>query len=110
MLSFLQDLRNIYRPEDFPLKDETPIIAPYWADVDVSVGGTVWYRQTVDPEILSRATQDVHTYSSAYKRFRASWAFIATWDQVGFYGAIKNGTNKVSLGENKICDKTDEQC
>ncbi|XP_070175802.1 sushi domain-containing protein 2-like [Littorina saxatilis] len=94
VISFLQNLR-IYRPEDFPLTDNTPLIAPYWADVDVQkVGGTVWYRQTLAKAILERADQDVHAYSSAYKRFRSSWAFVATWEEVGYYGAVESGKNK----------------
>ncbi|XP_025111782.1 sushi domain-containing protein 2-like isoform X2 [Pomacea canaliculata] len=91
-ITFFNDLRT-YRPENFPLNN-TPIIAPYWADVDVLVGGTVWYRQTVDAAILRLAENEVRNYSSAFRKFRANWAFIATWDRVGFYGAINEGRER----------------
>ncbi|XP_005107855.2 protein mesh [Aplysia californica] len=94
VISFLQELRT-YRPENFPLSDATPIIAPYWADVDISKSnGTVWYRETRDPNILSQATREIRGYHSAYKNFRAYWVFVATWEDVGFYGAHKEGLKK----------------
>ncbi|KAK7474057.1 hypothetical protein BaRGS_00034663 [Batillaria attramentaria] len=97
VISFVQELRT-YRPSDFPLKDPTPIVAPYWADVDVDkVGGVVWYRETNDSDILAQANQDVHSYSTAYRKFRARWAFVATWDNVGFYGATNEGKNRCVL-------------
>jgi hypothetical protein len=48
-------------------------------------------------EVLRRADADVHTYSSHYRRFHSNWAFIITWDDVGYYGAIKEGKQKVSV-------------
>ncbi|XP_076436246.1 sushi domain-containing protein 2-like [Babylonia areolata] len=97
VITFLKELKT-YRPADFPLDEaplnETPLIAPYWADVDVNVGGQVYYRQTQDPAILERASKDVHMYSPAYHKFRATWVFIATWDRVGYYGATNDGVNK----------------
>ncbi|XP_076455436.1 protein mesh-like [Babylonia areolata] len=94
VISFLQELRG-YRPKTFPLEEDTPIIAPFWADVDVDkVGGTVWYRESRAPDVLARASEDVHAYSSQFKRFRARWAFVATWDNVGFYGASELGKRK----------------
>lgn len=94
VISFFQELRT-YRPSDFPLKDPTPIVAPYWADVDVDkVGGVVYYRETTNADILSLAEEDVRTYSSSYRKFIANWAFIATWYDVGYYGATGSGKDK----------------
>ncbi|CAL1537147.1 unnamed protein product [Lymnaea stagnalis] len=94
VISFFKELKT-YRPEEFPLVDETPIIAPYWADVDISKSnGTVWYRETRDPSVLSEATVQIKDYHSAYKNFRAFWVFIATWEDVGFYGAIGEGLDR----------------
>ena len=60
VISFLKELRT-YRPENFPLDDDTPLIAPYWADVDISKCdrnsthcGTVWYREDRRPSILNK--------------------------------------------------------
>ncbi|KAI8771167.1 sushi, nidogen and EGF domain-containing protein 1, partial [Biomphalaria glabrata] len=53
VISFFQEL-SIYKPAKFPLSDETPIIAAYWADVDISKSnGTVYYRETKDPVALT---------------------------------------------------------
>lgn len=94
VISFLQELRG-YRPKSFPLEERTPIIAPFWADVDVSkAGGTVWYRETQNREVLDRCSQDVRGYASDFKRFQARWAFVVTWDNVSFYGASDVGETK----------------
>lgn len=95
VITFLKELTG-YRPVNFPLQ-ETPLIAPYWADVDVAgVGGTVWFRETVDTSVLRVAEKEIRKYSNAYRTFRANWTFIATWDNVGFYGAQQEGKNRVS--------------
>ncbi|XP_046338970.2 sushi domain-containing protein 2-like isoform X2 [Haliotis rufescens] len=93
IISFLDQLKT-YRPENFPLDSETPIIAPFWADVDVQVGGKVWYRESSDFQLLEKATVEIKTYFPALRRFRANWMFIATWDNVGFYGASQEGKQK----------------
>ncbi|KAH9505371.1 hypothetical protein Btru_058534 [Bulinus truncatus] len=96
VISFFKELSD-YRPENFPLQENTPIIAAYWADVDISKPndtGNVWYRETRDPAALANATNEIRAYHSAYKNFRAYWVFVATWDEVGFYGALTTGLNK----------------
>lgn len=98
IITFLQELKT-YRPESFPLKDDTPIIAPYWADVNVEVGGIVWYREILNTpgpnsDILRLVEEDVRGYSSSYSKFKPNWTFISTWDNVGYYGAIQEGKNK----------------
>ncbi|XP_041370957.1 sushi domain-containing protein 2-like [Gigantopelta aegis] len=94
VISFLKELKT-YKPEDFPLQNETPIVAPFWADVDVTIGGTVYYRESEDPVILAKATNEITQYFHSLRRFKAAWVFIATWDNVGFYGATdKTGKSK----------------
>ncbi|CAG5119632.1 unnamed protein product, partial [Candidula unifasciata] len=93
VISFFDELRT-YRPEDFPLTEKIPIIAPYWADVDISISnGTVWYRESRDPQLLAKATNEIRAFS-AYRNFQAYWVFVATWDEVGFFGASEDGLNK----------------
>ncbi|BFZ05895.1 hypothetical protein BsWGS_08934 [Bradybaena similaris] len=93
VISFVAELTT-YRPSKFPLTQETPIIAPYWADVNiVNSSGTVWFRETRDPAMLNKATQEIGPLF-AYKNFRAKWVFVATWEEVGFYGANEEGKNK----------------
>ena len=71
-----------YTPEPFPL-ESTPLIAPYWADVDTRGTGIVRYRQTSDPALLARARDDVSCVSQ--KIFIPTFLVIATWDHVGYF-------------------------
>ncbi|XP_071058660.1 alpha-tectorin [Pseudochaenichthys georgianus] len=75
-----------FTPEAFPLSDSRSFIAPLWADVHNGIRGDVYYRETTEPEILERATQDIRRYFKNMPAFTATWAFITTWHQVTFYG------------------------
>ncbi|XP_034539787.1 alpha-tectorin [Notolabrus celidotus] len=75
-----------FTPEAFPLSDSRSFIAPLWADVHNGIRGDVYYRESIDPEMLERATQDVRKYFKNIPSFTATWLFIATWHQVTFYG------------------------
>ena len=75
-----------FTPEAFPLSDSRSFIAPLWADVHNGIRGDVYYRETTEPEILERATRDVRKHFKNIPTFTATWAFIATWHQVTFYG------------------------
>ena len=88
ILSFsFADTRSV--PQAFPL-DETAIIAPLWSNVDIrglledekanKITWRVEYNQTNLDHVdsLLREHTDV-------KRFGATWAFVATWNKVGYY-------------------------
>ncbi|KAM3868709.1 alpha-tectorin [Diretmus argenteus] len=75
-----------FTPEAFPLSDSRSFIAPLWADVHNGIRGDVYYRESTEPEILERATQDIRKYFKNRPTFTATWTFIATWHQVTFYG------------------------
>ncbi|XP_069107045.1 protein mesh-like [Argopecten irradians] len=92
-ISFLGTLSQ-FTPEPFPLRNSRRIIAPFWADVDTRHGGTVWYRETTDSSILQRATDEVRLYYPSLNSFRADWVFIATWDNVAFYGSEGSALSK----------------
>ena len=65
----------------FPLSQSVPLAAPFFADVDNTVGsGNVWYRITQDPVLLAKAKSDIPA-----SNFNPVWLFIATWDHVGYY-------------------------
>lgn len=85
MISFNVQVSQ-FTPEAFPLSDSRSFIAPLWADVHNGIRGDVYYRESTEPEILERATQDVRKYFKNMPAFTATWAFIATWHQVTFYG------------------------
>lgn len=89
---------NEYKPQDFPLKENTPLIAPFWADVDVSPEwsiGNVWYRQDQSSSLLSKASEEIREYFISQRNFQANWLFIATWHKVGYYAAVGSGRSKV---------------
>ena len=100
VISFLVAVGQ-YTPAPFPLGDNRRLISPFWGDVDTRKGGTVLYRESIDPVLLDRATKDVRRAFLNHQRFSASWIFIATWDRVAFYGAEGNFTNKVT-GKDKF--------
>uniref|UniRef100_A0AAY4DVV8 NIDO domain-containing protein n=1 Tax=Denticeps clupeoides TaxID=299321 RepID=A0AAY4DVV8_9TELE len=77
-----------FTPEAFPLSDSRSFIAPLWADVHNGIRGDVYYRETTEPDILDRASQDVRKYFKNMPTFTATWVFISTWHQVTFYGGI----------------------
>ena len=66
-----------YTPDPFPLGGDRILIAPYWADVDTTGTGTVWYRETTGalPTFLNASVQDPGSVL----------LFIATWDHVGYF-------------------------
>ena len=76
----------MYDPEglEFPIRADSKMIAPYWADVDTSGIGNVTYRMTTDAELLQRADDHIRR-AFPTKTFSSNYLFIATWDHVGFY-------------------------
>lgn len=88
-----------FTPEAFPLSDSRSFIAPLWADVHNGIRGDVYYRESMDQEILERATQDVRKYFKNMVSFTATWTFIATWTQVTFYG----GSQTTPVGNTSCC-------
>lgn len=89
LLTFEKE-KKTYKPQKFPLSDNTSVIAVFWADIDIQrEGGNVTHRQTTDPVLLERATREVRKYFFLRKEF--TWMLIATWHEVGFYGASNTG-------------------
>ncbi len=70
------------------------MIAPYWADVDTIGTGTVWYRQSAEPALLARATDEIQTAFIGQEKFSPNLLFVATWDHVGYYA---EKTDKVEI-------------
>ncbi|NXV81813.1 TECTA protein, partial [Atlantisia rogersi] len=81
-----------YTPEPFPLADGRPFVAPYWGDVDNVLGGEVYFRETTQPGLLARVTRDINRYFPSMP-FTATWAFLATWDHVAYYGSTTSKGN-----------------
>ncbi|XP_013409259.1 protein mesh-like isoform X1 [Lingula anatina] len=84
-ISFLREVSQ-YTPDAFPLGNNWRLITPFWADVDTRYNhGGVYYRQTTDASILSRANGDVRGAFLSQGRFEATWAFVCTWANVTYY-------------------------
>ena len=79
---------NMWTPESIPFS-VTRFIAPYWADVDLTGTGHIYYRQTRDPVLLARATDQIQRAFPLPRPFShyltATNLFIVTWDAVGYY-------------------------
>ena len=78
---------STFTPSSFPLGSGLQLIAPYWADVDTRGTGTVWFRETTDQDILSRARRDIQMAFASQNNFQPRFAFIATWDRVGYFSS-----------------------
>ncbi|XP_066494914.1 alpha-tectorin-like, partial [Tiliqua scincoides] len=91
VVSFGQPVSQ-FTPDPFPLTDGRAFVAPFWADVDNRITGEVYYRQTQERQLLQRATADINAYFLD-ERFTATWVFVATWDQVAFYGSLSSKVN-----------------
>ena len=94
VISFLVQVSQ-YTPDTFPLDGNRRLVAPFWADVDTRNGGDVFYRETTDPSLLQQATDHVTATYVDQQNFRATWLFIATWNEVAFYGASDINSFKV---------------
>ncbi|NXJ31115.1 TECTA protein, partial [Dicrurus megarhynchus] len=103
VISFDEPVRQ-YTPDPFPLSDGRPFVAPYWADVDNVLGGDIFYRQTTEPALLADISQDVTQYFPK-SPFTATWALVATWDHVAYYGSTSQKGNTfqaVLTGDSKM--------
>lgn len=69
-------------PSPLPFSGDCPMIAVYWADVDTTYSGMVYYRETKDSVLLDAAGSEIRTVYGG--RFAPTSLFIATWDSVGY--------------------------
>ncbi len=81
----------------FPI-DGTPLVAPFWADVDARRnGGRVYYRVVTDQSspIVTKATKDVKDIFVDQPTFQANFVFIATWYRVTYFGSTRGSSAPV---------------
>ena len=72
-------------PHKFPTAIDK-VIAPFWGDVDTRNGtGTITYGETTDATQLQRLREQIMMLYPERKSFVPAYAFIATWDSVGYY-------------------------
>ena len=72
-------------PSPFPLSSNVELIAPYWAHSNITSAGTVFYRETNNSDVLTRASNDVRLFSES-SSFSATTVFIVTWEGIGYAG------------------------
>ena len=78
-----------HTPIPFPVNNVN-ILAPFWADVDVTRGGTIFYRETTNYTLLNKTSVDIQNAISS--TFFPTHLFIATWNATEYYGS---NTDKV---------------
>ena len=78
--------------------DHFASIAPFYSNVDIRGTGNVFFRQTKDSFLLTRATNEIQLHVSFLSSTNVSIKnlLIATWDAVGYYS---NHTDKVCIYE-----------
>ena len=86
---------STYTPSAFPLGSNKRLVAPYWSDIDTRNGGDVWYRESTNITLLQMVSLEIRRVFPEHYKFQAFWIFIATWDNVAFYGANSVGKTKV---------------
>ena len=69
-------------------------VAPYWADVDLTGTGQVFYRQTNDTAIVARSTREIQSAFPFSQDTNITNVFIVTWYGVGYY---RKQTDRVRL-------------
>ena len=74
-----------FQPQPFPFTS-SPLIAVFWEDFDPRKGGSIYYRQTTQRDILDQITVVIATVSPELQ-FQPNLAFIATWDGVAAFDA-----------------------
>ena len=76
-------------PVPFPLNG-TQCVAAYWVDSDPREGGDIFHREVFDPDVLSSITDEVRKKFVNQAKFRSSWAFIVTFNNVPRFGCQRN--------------------
>ena len=64
-----------------------PIIAPFWDDVDIQKGGTIYYRQDFNSSVANKIQQEIYTQFPDAGFFYPSLVFVATWDRVAAFSS-----------------------
>uniref|UniRef100_A0A914CP32 Uncharacterized protein n=1 Tax=Acrobeloides nanus TaxID=290746 RepID=A0A914CP32_9BILA len=61
------------------------MVAPFWADVDISMTGEIYYRQSTDTSLLIKAQNEITHAFTNLTSINISWVFIVTWYNVTYY-------------------------
>jgi nidogen (entactin) len=61
------------------------LVAPYWADADTRGSGNVWYFQSTESALLTKARKYIQRGFVAEQDFQPTHLFVATWEDVGYF-------------------------
>ena len=84
VLSFDQPFQ-VPIPQPFPF-NSIKKISPFWANIDTSRNGRIYYRNTTDVTLLRRAQFRLQDIFPSAGGFSPRYLFIATWDGVSELG------------------------
>ena len=62
-----------------------PLIAPFWDDIDITKGGSIYYRLDDTSTTAKQIQQDIYMQLPSIGFFYPSLVFVATWDRVAAY-------------------------
>ncbi len=100
VITFLSSFLS-FTPLSFPLSASTPLISPFWSDVDIRTNGSgnIYYRDaSLERDQLLRVQRDIMTYFASGRDFQPRLLFIATWDGVRqYFGQNNNRVMKVVM-------------
>eukprot|EP00731_Ephydatia_muelleri_P027336 Em0019g209a len=82
---------SVSNPTGFPTANGL-FIAPFWANVDTTCAGKVYYRETNDSTLLQRALAEIRRGYAA-DSFSPARLLVVTWAQVGYYNCQLDKTN-----------------
>ncbi|PZC85068.1 hypothetical protein B5X24_HaOG202832 [Helicoverpa armigera] len=81
VLTFRADIPSFLNIE-FPLP--YPSIAAFYTNIDTTDAGAVFYRESDEPHVLSKAEESVQNNYHDYYDFKPTSVFIATWEDVTY--------------------------
>ena len=67
------------------------IVAPFWDDIDITKGGTIYYRQDTDPALVEQLEKEIAIQYPEVSSFHPLLVFVATWDSVAAYSSSFDG-------------------
>ena len=83
---FGQSNTDYVRNQLFPLDGGRRFVAPFWADVDTSASGNVWYRVSTLQAVLNRASMQIRAaFPFEQPVFTPTELVIVTWEDVGYF-------------------------
>ena len=62
------------------------LLAPFWADVDTSSSGSVFYRVSRDADLLGKLSSTINAGFSSVSSVSLNWALLVTWSEVSAAG------------------------